>query len=246
MTVEDVIRWFTENPNGTVSEFCKVFAGDVVFSTVNNPQKGRVRHVVHSSEKSEIEMNEGHLSTYLVGALWKINTPETQQIIKQLLNNTDNHNNILASFYREIDHEFVQFRMAKTGDVNDYLTFRDISEELPDFIFDILEIKNTENSPQGIMFIKKETTWSPILALCLSPRAGQILEKWANAEEDNKQKQIYLRDLEIWRKRKEIQEQNKELFHKLVEGKILPDDLLVPLAPWVWKDGQYVQEVQGL
>ncbi|MDR3196740.1 MAG: hypothetical protein LBU34_02625, partial [Planctomycetaceae bacterium] len=121
MTVEDVIRWFTENPNGTVSEFCKVFAKDVVFSTVNNPQK---RRTVYSPEVSEIEMNKGHLSTYLVRALWKINTPETQQIIKQLLNNTDNHNNILASFYREINHEFVQFGMAKTGDVNDYLTFR--------------------------------------------------------------------------------------------------------------------------
>ncbi|MDR2705626.1 MAG: hypothetical protein LBC02_07600, partial [Planctomycetaceae bacterium] len=97
-----------------------------------------------------------------------------------------------------------------------------------DFILDIFETLNE---------YEDKTTLATGLELCPSPRAEQILEKWSQTKNP-----IFIRNLENWRKRQEIREQTKKLFHELVEEKILPDDLLVPQTPWIWKDGKYVQQ----
>ncbi|MDR2441329.1 MAG: hypothetical protein LBE12_18365 [Planctomycetaceae bacterium] len=219
ITVEDVNRWFAEHPKGTIGEFCSIFwedlalSADAMFLLMNNVREQNTTQIINFDEHA-------YKPALLVRALLNINTPETQKTIKQIFNNDITGRHLVLGVIRE------KFGINQTHiDYKNSLDLLDISRELPDFVLDIIDTLNKFESP----------TLARILVLCPSPKAEQILEKWTRIEDD-KLKQIFLRHLANWRKRKEILEQNKQFFYDLVDEKILPDDLLVPSVPWVWKD----------
>jgi len=80
-----------------------------------------------------------------------------------------------------------------------------------------------------------------MLAVCDLPKAGELLEKLFN-EAGTARKPLVERSLETWRTRNALRQRKMEIFRDLVAGRMVPDDLLFPQPPWVWKDGQYVQE----
>ncbi|MDR2754610.1 MAG: hypothetical protein LBC20_02790 [Planctomycetaceae bacterium] len=225
MTDDEITRWFTENPKGTIDDFCEQFADNFVRLHPNNlrqSQKGLI-----SGTASFYCQYEKNPVRYLVSVLLEENTPETQKVIKQIFNNdTTGHKIVLE----EIRNQF-GVKLMSRPDI-DYTNFPDLLDffnELPDFVLDIIDaIDETEIR-----------SWIPTLTSCPSPKAEQILEKWTHTE-NNKGKQMSLYHLANWRKRKEIREQSKQLFYDLVDEKILPDDLAAPPTHWVWKNNQYV------
>jgi hypothetical protein len=224
MTVDEVNRWFAENPNRTLEEFYETFAENFVITQTSDRPTRRYATTISDKTGEEIKYGDS-LRTFLIMALLKINTPETQKTLKQIFKN-DIHFVLNASYQ--------EFRFGITDITNLGVYFLDFSREIPDFVLDVIA---TQDEMVGM-------TWAPILATCPSPKVEQILEKWTHTK-NNAWKQIFLNPLKTWRKRKEIQEHNKEMFHNLVEEKIIPDDLLVTPNPWIWKDGKYVQ-VQDL
>jgi hypothetical protein len=227
MTADEVTRWFAENPKGTINEFCELFTENFVFSPMDNIFKQSLNQYIPepATKISVVDIvGKTDLNRYLIRALLKTNTPETQKTIKQIFNNDPNgHNLVLESIQRE--HGVIQTNIEDVP--SSYGS--GFSVELPDFVFEILD---KINDLEG-------RSWSYILFSCSSPKAGQLLEKWSHTE-NNKWKPIFLSHLEHWRKQSEIRNRDKQLFYDLVEDKILPDDLMVPPTSWVWKNGQYV------
>ncbi|MDR0704086.1 MAG: hypothetical protein LBF88_03780 [Planctomycetaceae bacterium] len=232
-TLGDVHRWFAENLDGTLSQFFKIFANDFELRNGNNvpiTPKADTDHLVpvFSSDGNFVwnTLVDNHLPRYLVTVLLRTTTPETQKTIKQLCNNQVDREIVLAAIMSEFS--------SRAGDngmfSSEYSYYSFIG--YPDYILDIFERLNEEEMSEISEIVSE-------LMLCPSPRAEQILEKWSQTE--NKfLKQKITHSLKVWQQRKMIREQNKKLFYELVEEKIMPDDLLVPQTPWVWKDGKYV------
>ncbi|MDR1268348.1 MAG: hypothetical protein LBK82_02375 [Planctomycetaceae bacterium] len=262
-TAEDVNRWFAENPEGTLETFFQAFENDFELNDgiiTNDSRENRTMSLnqikvtnkygrtigdtepLYSSDGQFI--GTGIFERCLVSALLKTNTPETQKTIKQICNNFSDLQIVLFV----IGGESLQISDDSYTNTNPYfnlIDYSDISIECPDFLFDVLEeLKSYEVAVNETSHIslrhELRTLASSILEYCPSPRAGQLLEKWSHTENE-KLRQKFTASLKHWQKRKEIQEQKKELFHKLVEEKITPDDLLTPQPPWVWKENGYVQ-----
>jgi hypothetical protein len=259
-TVEDVIRWFTENPEGTLDKFLRAFENDFELGYYNNSVDYRGKNplsITTSVEDIQVEKQPLHFyigqpiyiddfKRRLVTVLLKTNTPETQKIIKQLCNNPKDSLTVWLAIREAYptnlyDYSFTD-RDANLIPNSDLVVYSEISIDCPDYIFDVLEKLQSGVIDDDIYYEKGLTqgALSSFVVYCSSPRAGQLLEKWSQTE-DKEQKQGFTENLKLWHKRKEIQEQKKELFHKLVEGKILPDELLTPQSPWVWKENGYVQ-----
>lgn len=225
ITAEDVNRWFAENPNGTLNKFYKEFSEDLRFG-VNPYLQNSYRILDGNIVDQKIQVNDKEFSGYFLTALLNTNTPETQKTIKQLCDNDMDRGVVLSAIIRTFSPQTMLD--SNSGSTNFFESFIDY----PDFIFDIFETLKGRDEKKMLALR---------LEFCLSPRVEQILEKWSQTENPIEQ-QRFTHALENWRKRKEIQEQTKKLFHELVEEKILPDDLLTPQTPWVWKDGKYVQK----
>jgi len=114
------------------------------------------------------------------------------------------------------------------------------SINLPEYMLDwILTSKKPSSvgdEPLPVAFKVMDTRWAWTLALCDSPKAGEILEKWASSPN-----LTYKECLETWRVRKALRQRKMEMFQDIVAGRMSPDDLLLPQPSWVWKDGKYVQ-----
>jgi hypothetical protein len=225
ITAEDVNRWFAENPNGTLSKFFKEFSEEFKFG-VNPYLQNSYRMLDGNIVDQNTTVSEKEFSRYFLTALLNTDTPETQKTIKQLCNNDQDKGIVLWAIVQEFSPRSMIYSNSDTAN------FFDSFIDFPDFIFDIFETLKERD---------EKMTSALRLGSCPSPRAEQILEKWSQTENPI-EKQHFTRNLENWRKRKEIQEQTKKLFHGLVEEKIMPDDLLVPQTPWVWKDGKYVRK----
>ena len=119
---------------------------------------------------------------------------------------------------------------------------------LPEYILDLyLSAEPLETAgPNGeVNRIESwgNSSWASNLALCESPKAGEILEQWINEmrETPGPSLRAIERCLEIWQTRNTLRQMKMEVFQDLVAGRMSPDDLLLPQSPWVWKDGEYVQ-----
>jgi hypothetical protein len=130
----------------------------------------------------------------------------------------------------KIDETFLVYRASVNLNNNLETDFLSSSVELPDFILDLFE-----TAEETEIFVLAER-----LASCSSPKAQHLLEKWTHTE-NKTLKSWVMRYLKFWKTNQTIREQKKELFRKLVEEKLTPDDLLLPQNPWVWKNDQYVE-----
>jgi hypothetical protein len=117
------------------------------------------------------------------------------------------------------------------------------SVHLPEYILDLYSSPEQETEVDGKMVkvnMADRVSASAMLALCDSPRAEEILAKWAS-EATAAWKLRAERFLEVWRIRNALRAKKMEFFQDLVAGRMTADDLLLPQPSWVWKDGEYVQ-----
>jgi hypothetical protein len=229
ITVAEVNRWFEENPKKTLHHFYQEFREEFRYqrnSYANNDDIVINSYSISLKNQSSVDIDE--ISVYFVTALMQTETPETQKTIKQLYKDEIGRKAVLSAIKRKFSLQtIIQDNIIRHIDYS--TDYPDYSTDYPDFIYDIFETLYEQEE-------KKDLASS--LALCSSPRAEQILEKWS--QENQTGKQHFISNLENWRKQKKLQEQTKKLFHELVEEKITPDDLLPPQTPWVWKENKYV------
>ncbi|MDR1140253.1 MAG: hypothetical protein LBL62_01080, partial [Planctomycetaceae bacterium] len=245
-TVEDVNRWFAENPKGTLDEIFQAFENDFELSngiitndrmhglmiinglTVTTPFENMSGEInpLYSPDGKFIGLDD--FKSCLVTALLKTNTPETQKTIKQICNNPKDVLTVWSAIRKEyspdiFDYSFMRFIDGNMISASDLVVYSDVAIDCPDYIFDVLEKLHDDGLSDEKYNVGLVSVVSLFTVYCQSPRAGQLLEKWSRTENKD-----FTENLKNWQKRKEIQEQKKELFHKLVEEKITPDELLTP------------------
>ncbi|MDR1291341.1 MAG: hypothetical protein LBK06_09070, partial [Planctomycetaceae bacterium] len=249
-TAEDVNRWFTENPDGTLDGFFHTFENDFELGdgivTKEYRRKMKIIDGIDLSVK-EKEWNVGDVvplyfpdgkfmraddfQCYLISALLKTNTPETQKTIKQICNKPQGLLTVLSAIAGEslyktfMDTDPAMQRAEPTS-------YAGISIDCPDFIFDVLNKLTSDEIINCELTLHSIQPPSLILSYCPSPKAGQLLEKWSQTENEQLKQQLTTY-LKRWQKRNEIREHKKELFHKLVNEQITPDNLLTPQQKWI-------------
>lgn len=247
LTLDEVTKWFAEHPDQGLFRFLAdheesitvsgvfqhenlSFSTALLSTSMSSTSTVNTTVAVTWNDKDEVYQYAmwNELPSCFVLALLRSDTPEGDPKIRATIRQIWKQDQDRAYIEQAIEREYgtinpVHFAESDTGSVN-----------LPDYIFDLCE--SVELKPIVPWHYPLVTT----LALCDSARAGELLEKWhAEASESNK-KQLE-RCLEIWRTRNELHRGKMKLFRDLVADRMKPDDLLLRQAPWVWKDGRYVQ-----
>ena len=240
LTLDDMTQWFADNPEGTLDQFLEEQEENISVSKLedSNPYEFR-RSFSYSSgidsydyamEEHRVRQQQGWhgLPVCFVRTLLRSDTPEGDPQVRELIRriwSADSGffghsyiHNVLTTEYVSADLRG-QSRFFVTG-----------SNNVPEYILDLI-------LEHGSSVITVDLAL--ILALCPSPKAGEILEQWMEAGE-SPVTQVE-RSLEFWRTRNALQQRRVEIFGELLAGRMSPDDLLLPQPPWVWQDGQYVQ-----
>ena len=241
LTLDDVVKWFEENPKKGLVEFLGEHEDAITVSDVfdnKNMNFGTFSVPITSFAELEtiapgtvIETQQyaiwGDLPKCFIRALLRSDTPEGDPKIRALIRQL--WGTSLHYVAQAVQSEYGMVNPLRYGD-----SFNDTgSANLPDYLLDLCENIGIQPGNDGFGL-------STTLALCDSPKAGALLEKWA-AEVHTSAKPQFQRCLEIWRTRNVLRQKKKELYHDLVADRITPDDLLLKQPPWVWKDGRYVQ-----
>ena len=247
LTLDEVLKWFAENPEGDLTLFLSEHEADITVSGRLESRRpyyqyydagmsgfGDEQYVYASENRNAF----GSLPQWFVLALLKSDTPEGNPQVRDLIRRiwTRNTNVVEGVFIHKYGGgDGVSFSRNMGGD------FRGGSDHLPDYILDLylLDKKEQPDAPQ-----QPRSNWSlaPIFAWCDSPKASEILEKWVAESEGKPSRPQLERWLDVWRTRSALKQRKMEVFRDMVAHRINPDDLLMPQAPWVWKDGQYVRE----
>jgi hypothetical protein len=206
LTLDDVLKWFAENPEGQISKFFEEHEENISVTEIQ--QRSREKWA--------------GLGRCLVIALLRSDTPEGNPQIHDAIQQIVQHSGPI--FQEAMVAGYV---MATPGRMGTYESPG--SNNLPDYILDMY--KETSDVSESI---------ASILALCDSPKAGEILERWSEMASPGTTPRIE-RFLETWKTHATLRQKKVEIFQALVTGKMSPDDLLFPSPAWVWRDGQYVQ-----
>ena len=233
LTLDDVVKWFAENPesdlvrflgeqedNITVSEVFGQANQDIYFNALSSSDFSTV--TAGSGEMPRYVM-WGELPKYFVIALLRSDTPEGNPQVRDLIRRiwSSTVEEAIAGEYGGANPFRPEESFYDTGLVN-----------LPDYILDLCKEKKYSHLGSDIL--------APTLALCDSPKAGEILEMWTNEASPGAKPRVE-RCLKSWRTRSALRQKRMELFQDLVVGRIDPDDLLLQQPPWKWKGGQYIQ-----
>jgi len=246
LTLDDVVQWFADNPEGSLLLFLKEQEENISVNDMSKQDRyrevyypGLVGGAIGRTENEFYVQWEG-LPHLFALTLLRMDTPEGEPQIRELLRRM--LTNMQTSYFVEqaIKTEYGTFdlRLNRRSD----FAVNVGSIHLPDYILDLLlssEVTQAAETPGGQVTTDR-TALASTLALCESPKAEEILEKWL-AEVQALVKPQVERCLEIWRTRNALRQTKMAVFQDLVAGRIVPDDLLLPQPAWVWKDGEYVQ-----
>jgi hypothetical protein len=245
LTLDDVLEWFAEHPGGTLSQFLTEQDENITVSNMSERMRQNVR-------LSGVDFDDGRMGGMLVthgdGSHWEVlpsifvrallqsdtpeGNPQTRELIRRIwAQNSFLVEHAIAAEYGMRDHRLRQNAFALDGG----------SIHLPEYILDLY--LSPENA-DGAELSRTNNSWhalASIMALCESPKAGEILERWVEQAPSGTVRQQTERNLEIWRTRNTLRQMRMEFFQDLIAGRMHPDDLLLPGPPWVWVDGQYVQ-----
>jgi len=259
LTLEDLVEWFAENPEGNLYQFLEEQDENILVANVSD-SRGTYDLGSFSSFSPSRFYEDGMyyvdprnyqqwdgLPNLFVVTLFRMDTPEGEpqirELIKRIWADAKTSNLVERAIHAEYGMGVNPRRGEQVADLG--------SLHLPDYILDFLltnESTLTEEGASGsqvqvggsqVQVVSFDRTGlASILALCESSKAGEILEKWLD---EAPTKQRVERCLEVWRTREAIRQMKMEMFQDIVAGRMSPDDLLLPQPPWVWKDGQYVQ-----
>lgn len=222
LTVEDMTRWFDEHPEGHFSTFLEDVEDRILIEEQFGNRNSQSM-VSNSGEFSFQSTQPVFVPDCILKALLKTDTPESRKLIQLIWKQNE------PLVVRAIA---IQYGCRKIDLGNEYYLQ---TIDLPEYLLDLME-------GSGGPWIADNLLTSG-LALCELPKAGKLLEKWA--ESDNKTlRQQAQQALEVWRVRDKIRQGRMELFNDLVAEKIRPDDLLYPTPSWIWKDGRYAANVE--
>jgi len=235
LTLDDVVKWFADNPEGSLQKFIEEQEENILVSNLSDGRRNR--GVLSSSDSFDFDggivvsqrsdgQTDGGLPSLFVRALLRSDMPEGDPRVRELIRRIwkQNHEHVEMAVRNEYGAFNFQRQNAFATDVG--------SIYLPEYILDLyLSPEWNKNISVDLAFI---------LALCESPKAGEILEKWNDMVSAANRPRIE-RCFEIWRTRNAFRQMKMEIFQDLIAGRMVPDDLLFPQPAWVWKDGQYVQ-----
>ena len=243
LTLDDVAKWFAEHPEGHLQQFLEEQDENISVSDMSD----RMRHEHFPSFSmvdgemivSQMDFGQhglhvaGALPNWVVLALLRSDTPEGDPQVRELIRRFFMNINTFSMVEQAIVTEFGAVdlrRIEHTANVG--------SIHLPEYILDLYLC------PEWSEMIR--ANWgdrsgvASTLALCESPKAGEILERWVSETSLATRPRVE-RCLEIWRTRYALRQMRMEFFQDLIAGRLGPDDLLLPQPPWVWIDGEYVQ-----
>jgi hypothetical protein len=242
LTLDDLVNWFAENPEGNLHEFLEEQEENISVTDMSGTSRHRVTFSSFDLFDDGMFMDEmtheqwtGLPSSFVRALLWS-DTPEGDPQVRELIRRMWKHESTLSIVESAI--------IAKYGAINlrrgDQHATNIGSVHLPEYILDLYllpEDAEEEETPR-VRVGRNEMTLT--LALCESPKAGEILERWLDVVGPAARPRIE-RSLEIWNTRNTLRQMRMEFFQDLVAGRIGPDDLLLPQPAWVWIDGEYVQ-----
>jgi len=250
LTLDDITQWFADNPEGflhmfleeqeeniTVGEIPDRRFGREVFFSSDSPVSFDFDGGVVISQRNDGRW-DGGLPHLFMRTLLQSDTPEGNPQVRELIRQIWLRDS--ATVERAIEAEY---GMTNFQHRNEFATdFGSIHiPHIPEYILDLY--LSPENAA-GAELSSHNNRWiglAPILALCESPKAGEILERWIDQAPSATVRLRVERSLEIWRTRNTVRQMKMEVFQDLVAGRMSPDDLLLPQPPWVWVDGEYVQ-----
>jgi hypothetical protein len=231
----------------------------------------RGAYVVRYDEPWNKEKNPGWVGSWIVLAVLRSDTPEGDPKVRELLRTLwlRDHGIVESAMnieYGTIDLDTALRRFAFTMEGSsmhlpdhllDLYLDPDVAPKLPsEAPTEKIVLEDGTIASRPIMRIE-DFGLASTLAFCDSPKAGAILEKWVNGTNEearpdpddqwinvaNKDARPRLeRCLALWQARNTLRQKKMEVFQDLVAGRMVPDDLLLPQPPWVWKEGKYVQE----
>jgi len=243
LTLDDVYNWFAENPDGRFPQFLEEQDEHILVSDMSD--RGRFGHIpgfaIIDGMHGEMLVRQdsmdfgpsvaGGLPHWFTLALLRSDTPEGNPQIRELIKQIWIRDGFLVE--RALIQEYginPQWNAHSLADIG--------SLHLPEYILDLYLSTEWEHP---LEWRQHNTDMASLLALCESPKAGTILERWLGEASTTARPRIE-RSLEIWNTRNTLRQMRMEFFQDLVAGRIGPDDLLLPQPPWVWVDGEYVQD----
>ena len=252
LTFDDVFQWFADNPEGSLSQFLEEQEENIMVSEMSNRNNSYRASYPGFTIDEETFMDRrnygqwGGLEQCFITALLQSDSPEgdprVRELVKRLWLDASTH----AIVEQAIGSEYGTVNSRRNESAVDFGSLY-----RPEYILDLyLSAGTTDGSEEAgeqrprppINFNRADLAQT--LALCDSPKAGEMLEKWANAPvpPGAVASPRIKRCLEIWQTRNALRQRKMEVFQDLVAGRMSPDDLLLPQPAWVWKDGKYVQK----
>jgi hypothetical protein len=221
LTLDDVIQWFADNPEGNLPKFLEEQEENI---TMSRDPDNYDRYEYRDRTRDGAPLP---LPNLFIRALLRSDTSEGNPQVRDLVRKIWLNDPRLAEEVIADEYGYGAVYRQQRG----YHVYEAGASNLPDYLLDLfIEAKQPQN-------------WSlmRVLVLCDSPKALEILEKWKGGAPPAMQPQVE-RSLEIWRTRSALRKQKMEGFADLVAGRVVPDDLLFEQPPWEWKEGKYVQK----
>ena len=265
LTLEDVIHWFDENPEGDLFTFLKEQEENISASDMSErmqrrmmPGSGFFGTEIFMGDVTNLEPWGGFPGLFVL-TLLRLDTPEGDPPIRELIRRMwmDTRTTHLVESVIASEYGSSPLRMDWRSAFAAHVGSTHVPEHFLDWYLSPEAVFEREVVVSGRIETVRHRRGMGIpmastLALCESPKAGEILEQWveevrtAERPEDAIPGGITLRAqiercLEIWQTRNALRQMKIEIFQDLVAGRIGPDDLLLPQPPWVWVDGEYVQ-----
>jgi hypothetical protein len=218
LTLDDVTKWFADNPEGTLEKFLEE-QEDAIF--VDKTER-RERYYYGGLSVSE-QPDENFLPHVFVRALLRSDTSEGNSQVRDLVKRLWKRNPQIVELAIQKEYEITGY-----SSIDHYGT--DINS-LPEYIFDLLLLEEGGAAPKA--------DWASGLSASVSPKAGELLEKWVK-EAGAATKPRIERCLEIWQIRNALRQKRMEFYRDIVAGRKHPDELLLSQPSWIWQDGRYV------
>jgi len=244
LTLDDITKWFAENPKGTLFQFLGEQGDNISISGVlGDLRQSQFSTYMHSSlPASEMLEIIEHINRYDVSgqysmwnelpklfviALLRSDTPEgdpqVRDLIRQIWKSSP------PTVIEAIESENMM-AVNLVGIVRGNAAGETIS--LPDYLFELFADED----------FAVNSGLAQILGLCDSPKAGEILERWSGESLPWEYRRQVVWALEVWRTRVALRQRRVEVFEEIVAGRMSPDELLIPQPAWVWSEEGYVQE----
>ncbi|MCL2745330.1 MAG: cbb3-type cytochrome c oxidase subunit I, partial [Planctomycetaceae bacterium] len=265
LTLDDAVKWFAENPGegdiptrGSLLLFLEAQEETITVNVLSDNSRnyydetysstlfGNV--VIRENPRNQQRWNDDMLAQSFVLALLRCDTPEGDPRVRELIRRIWKRSAHLVekAISTEYGYGTVSFRRDRWYE----FAVGAGSIYLPEYILDLylspeneaeVEVVGIDGKKEMVKFGRgMGSTMASTLALCESPKAGEILEKWVN-EASGAERPHFERHLELWRTRDALRQRKMEVFQDLIAGRKVPDDLLLVQPVWIWKDGKYVQ-----